>query len=87
MSWHFRKLGVPMLLMVGLGTFGMSYLMQSRIDYSDSRYKQQRKQEQLGVKRDVAVSPADYYKKIYFELSRPDDDWEMVRVPRGDHEN
>ena len=72
---HHTSVGIPMLLMVGFGSIGLSMVLQQQFDHQKNKKEQERTKDLLQLK------PIDI-KQLYFDLVKDDDDWDMVRVKR-----
>ncbi|KAI9098792.1 cytochrome c oxidase assembly protein COX16-domain-containing protein [Phlyctochytrium arcticum] len=82
---HLLTLAVPFASILLLGTYGLSYLTQTRYEYHDRKQHALDKKEQLKIEK--SAKPFNL-QEAYFNLTKNKnlEDWDMVRVPRPEGE-
>ncbi|KAI8907998.1 cytochrome c oxidase assembly protein COX16, partial [Gorgonomyces haynaldii] len=70
--------GLPLLILTVCGSFGLTWIMQTKYDLNDKQNQMLSKREQLELQEKKPV----HLQELYFELTKnEDEDYEMVRVP------
>ncbi|UZJ57199.1 hypothetical protein CBS101457_006519 [Exobasidium rhododendri] len=74
--------GIPFTLIIVAGSYGLSYLTQTRYDYNATKAQSMSKQEELGMRKDRRKVDI---REEYFRLQSKDSesqDWEPKRIER-----
>ncbi|KAG0183439.1 Cytochrome oxidase assembly [Apophysomyces sp. BC1021] len=76
----FMLFGLPFILTIVAGSFGLSQLTQTRYDHRDMKHKQVAKEEALGLEKNRRkLSLQEEYWRLQ---SKTEEDWESVRIER-----
>ncbi|BFZ63721.1 Cytochrome oxidase assembly [Saitoella coloradoensis] len=81
---QFLFFGLPMMGMIVIGSYVLSFATQERYNVSDRRVSQMSNEEELGLKKDRRKIDLkeEYYKLEAKGLASDQGDWEQVRVQR-----